>query len=413
MEAANIQQVTALSFHDWGKSASRNSSSSPFLGKGIFSEDGIYWKHSRELVKPTFARSEISDVDSLGTFVNRLFDVIPRDGSTFDIQPLLHKLFLDISTEFLFGNSVDSLLPDTPFESVEFIKAFDESLAGAGRRRRAGLSRFRYILDRSWRKAYEKVHAFIDKNVEKALKATANEASITSSKADDRQSQHRYILLHEMSKEIRDPIELRYQILSVFLPARDTTSIAVGNALFHLARNPEIWNDLRNKALSIHSQKLTFEVLKSLMLFKYVIFETLRLQGPSGRVLRTAVHDTMLPVGGGLDGKSSVFVKRGTVVALNLWGLHHDKDIWGVDVDKFDPYRWIDRRPMWEFVPFLGGPRICPAQQQVLTQAVYVLVRLVTDFRSIQCRDPTREYVEHTKMTVESRNGVKIALLPA
>ena len=92
MAAANIQQATALSFQDWGKSALRNASSFPFLGRGIFSEDGAFWKYSRDLIKPTFARSEISDVDSLGTFVDRLFDLIPRDETTFDIQPLLHKL---------------------------------------------------------------------------------------------------------------------------------------------------------------------------------------------------------------------------------------------------------------------------------------------------------------------------------
>ena len=92
MEAANIQQVTALSFRDWGKSSSRNASSSLFLGRGIFSEDGAAWKSSRDLIKPLFARSEISDVDSLGVFVDHLFALIPRDGATIDIQPLLHKL---------------------------------------------------------------------------------------------------------------------------------------------------------------------------------------------------------------------------------------------------------------------------------------------------------------------------------
>ena len=92
MEAANIQQAAALSFQDWGKSSSRSASSSPFLGKGIFSADGPFWKHSRDLIKPTFARSEISDVNSLGVFVDRLFELIPRGGATIDIQPLLHKL---------------------------------------------------------------------------------------------------------------------------------------------------------------------------------------------------------------------------------------------------------------------------------------------------------------------------------
>ena len=95
MEAANIQQAAALSFQDWGKLSSRNASSSPFLGRGIFSEDGAFWKHSRDLIKPTFARSEISDVNSLGVFVDRLLDLIPHDGTTVDIQPLIHKLVLE------------------------------------------------------------------------------------------------------------------------------------------------------------------------------------------------------------------------------------------------------------------------------------------------------------------------------
>ena len=264
------------------------------------------------------------------------------------------------------------------------------------------------MFDKKWKEAYESVHAFIDDHVRTTLEETAQN---NISKEDV--SPHRYILLHEMAKEIRDPIELRFQILNVFLPARDTTSIAVGNALFHLARKPHLWTDLRSTALSLGSQPLSFEVLKSLQLFKHVLFETLRLQGPSGRVLRTAVRNTVLPVGGGPDGRSPVFVEQGTAVALHLWGLHHDRDIWGDDVDEFKPERWVDKRTMWDFVPFLGGPRICPAQQQVLTQAVYVLVRLVREFSSIENRDTVLEYVELTKMTVESRNGVKIALVPA
>lgn len=321
-----------------------------------------------------------------------------------------------MSTDFLFGSSVNSLLPNTALDTHEFNKAFNESLAGVGRRRRAGVLRFLYMLDASWKKSCDKVHAFVDNQVKRALEETALNVSSTSLKTSH-SHQHalnrRYVLLHEMAKEIRDPIELRYQILQVFLPARDTTSIAVGNALFHLARNPSLWTDLRSTALALGSQPLTFELLKSLIPFRNVLFETLRLQGPSGRVLRTAVRDTILPLGGGSDGRSPLFIEQGTVVALNLWGLNHDKDIWGDDVNDFKPERWVDKRPMWEFVPFLGGPRICPAQQQVLTQAVYVLVRLVREFSGIENRDPSQEYVELTKMTTESRNGVKIALLPA
>ena len=67
---------------------------------------------------------------------------------------------------------------------------------------------------------------------------------------------------------------------------------------------------------------------------------------------------------------------------------------------------------MWKFVPFGGCARICSAQQVVLTQAIYVLVRLVQRFESIGNRDPVDEYVEFTKVTAESRNNIKIAFIP-
>lgn len=208
---------------------------------------------------------------------------------------------------------------------------------------------------------------------------------------------------------MRDPIQLRYQILGVFLPARDTTGILLSNALFHLARNPHIWTKLRQRALETDPEKLTFESLKSLIDFRHVIFETLRLQGPSGRSLRVATRDTTLPRGGGKDGQSPILVKKGTHISVNIWAMHHDADIYP-DVYKFKPERWVGKRPLWDFVPFYGGSRICPANQQVLTYASYTLVRLTREFAAIENRDPKMEYVELTKMTTQSRNGVKITL---
>ena len=92
MEPANFQQVASLSFQDYGKLAMRNKSLSPLLGNGIFSQDGSSWKHSRDLIKPLFMWAELSDIDSFKVHVNRFLDLIPRDGSTVDLHPLLLKL---------------------------------------------------------------------------------------------------------------------------------------------------------------------------------------------------------------------------------------------------------------------------------------------------------------------------------
>ncbi|TVY84310.1 Cytochrome P450 monooxygenase lepH [Lachnellula suecica] len=406
MEMRNIRHVCATGFEDYGKSSRKLFA--PFLGDGIFSQEGPKWKHSRNLIRPTFSRSELSDMDFISVHVDRFLDFIPRDGSTIELQRPLHSLFLDSSSEFLFGQSMNS--QRDPEASDEFLQAFNIAMAGVGKRRTAGiLSRILYAFDGSWKEAYAKVHAYVDIQVKRALEETSDEDQ--NNPANDERPT-RYILLHEMAKQTRDPIDLRFQILNVFLPAREGMAILVGNAMFHLARNPKIWTQLRDESLGLGDRELNFETLKSLQLFKHVVHEALRLQGPSGRVQRIAKRNTILPVGGGPDGKAPVFVKNGTIVAINIWGLHHDKDIWGDDANDFKPERWVGKRPLWEFVPFIGGPRICPAQQQVLTQSIYLLVRLTRNFARIENRDTILGYVERVRMLTESRNGVQVALFP-
>ena len=97
MEAANLQHVLTQSFKDFGRTVgSRKNVSAQFMGTGILSSDGALWKRSRDLIKPIFARSELSDVNSLGSHMDRFLNIFPRDGSTIDIQPLLQKLVLKI-----------------------------------------------------------------------------------------------------------------------------------------------------------------------------------------------------------------------------------------------------------------------------------------------------------------------------
>ena len=63
--------------------------------------------------------------------------------------------------------------------------------------------------------------------------------------------------------------------------------------------------------------------------------------------------------------------------------MHRDPDIWGENAEEFQPERWENIRPMWKFVPFGGGPRICPAHVLVATEASYVIVRFVQRFKTI------------------------------
>lgn len=51
--------------------------------------------HSETLIKPIFARAQLSDLAYLEKRVMRMIDSIPRDRSTIDLKPLLTFLVRD------------------------------------------------------------------------------------------------------------------------------------------------------------------------------------------------------------------------------------------------------------------------------------------------------------------------------
>jgi cytochrome P450 len=68
--------------------------------------------------------------------------------------------------------------------------------------------------------------------------------------------------------------------------------------------------------------------------------------------------DTTLPLGGGPDGKSPIFVPKGQMVIYQVYVMHRRTDLYGEDAQEFKPERWENLRPGWQYLPFNGGPRI-------------------------------------------------------
>lgn len=124
---------------------------------------------------------------------------------------------------------------------------------------------------------------------------------------------------------------------------------------------------------------------------------------------RFAARDTILPRGGGIDGLAPILVKKGQSVSYHVFSMHRRKDIYGADAEEFRPERWETLRPGWAYLPFNGGPRICPGQQFALTEASYTLVRLVQEFSSVVA-DDDQPWKEMLGMTTASFHGTKVRL---
>lgn len=68
----------------------------------------------------------------------------------------------------------------------------------------------------------------------------------------------------------------------------------------------------------------------------------LRLIPPVPTNSRKANKDTVLPRGGGPDGKQPVLVPAGQAVRWSLMSMQRRTDIYGPDADEFRPERWED-----------------------------------------------------------------------
>jgi cytochrome P450 len=127
---------------------------------------------------------------------------------------------------------------------------------------------------------------------------------------------------------------------------------------------------------------------------------------------RVALRDTVLPTGGGPDGRSPVFVPEGTGFDTSFYVLHRLPSIWGDDSNEFRPERWDEFKPAsCEFVPFGLGPRMCAGQQKALMETSYVISRLLQEFQDIEARDE-REWQGRVQLTAKNAHGCLVTMTP-
>lgn len=412
LDPQNLKTILAVKFKDFGLGVHRIENFRPLLGSGIFSSNGERWEHSRALLRPQFVRSQVSDLELEESHIQALISVLERsrrpDGWTamVDLQPLFFRMTLDSATEFLFGESVNSQLGATE-NHARFARAFDKSQDSLSLGLRLGalhwLSR-----DAESRRNIAQVHSWVDRFVQLAIERGGS--------SEEKTAGTKYVFLHALAAVTQDPDELRSQLLNILLAARDTTASTLSWFLFTLAdaRNAGVFRRLRETIIQefntySNPRDITFERMKSCQYLQWCIEEILRLYPAVSLNVRTALVDTVLPTGGGPNGESPIFVKKGADVSYSVHAMHRLPELWGEDAHLFRPERWRDRKPNWDYLPFNGGPRICIGQLFATTQIGFVLIRLLQRFDAID--GSMAGPVRHNLTLINSPGGgVKVKL---
>ncbi|KAB5583416.1 cytochrome P450 [Coniochaeta sp. 2T2.1] len=403
-----IKAVLSTNFKDYDLDNERKKALRSLLGNGIFATDGPAWSHSRAILRPQFTRAQLMDLSMLEKHVTRLLNLIPTDGEEIDLQELMLRFTMDVATEFLFGESTNGLLAGRDgglHGQGGVLDGFAESAQYAQHTMAMHVALGWWtalVPDFRFRHHVRVVHGFIDGFVEKALREHQPGAKHET-----------YVLLQALVEDVKDPVQIRDELINILIAGRDTTASLISNVFFVLARRPDVWRKLKEEVRRQFGGRLPrFEEIPQCRYVRWTINESLRLYPPVPVNSRVAVRDTVIPTGGGPDGNSPVLITQGTPIVYNVSGLHRREDIYGPDADEFRPERWESLRVGWEFLAFSGGPRICIGQQFAITEASYVLIRFLQTFEIVECTDPS-PWREKISLTVSSLDGVKVAFKQA
>jgi cytochrome P450 len=340
----NVKAILSTQFQDFGVGKRRAEAFEPLIGHGIFTADGASWEKARKLVKPSFSRGQLDDISTFEPHLQNFLASLPGEDEAIDLQPLFQGLTLDVSTDFLFGESTNVLgSAKAASAGRSFANAFDnaqKSVVNA-----FALGSVGWLDPRSNFKQDQKtVEAFMSGYVDKALD---KEEDHTQRKQDSK-----YSFASEFAKLTDDRAMIRGGLLNLLLAGRDTTASLLSNLFFMLARRPDVYNKLAAEIQSTvptPGEAPSLEALKSMKYLRACINESLRLHPPIPRNSREALRDTTLPVGGGVDGTAPILVPKGTQVGYQVFSMHRRKDVYGEDADEFVPERWTERnlRPGW------------------------------------------------------------------
>ena len=193
---------------------SRRGALFPFIGEGIFTQDGGPWKHSRELLRRPFLKTHYQDLEGFAEPLENLVASLSslRPDTLTDLQPLFFHFTLATTTTLIFGQPLES---SDHLEKYDFAASFNCSSLISSLRMR--LMDFYWIYNPSqYRIACRNVKACADGIVERALQK--------KTKIMGEKTSGMYTFVEDLCTEIEDPKLIRDQLVNVLLAGRDTTA---------------------------------------------------------------------------------------------------------------------------------------------------------------------------------------------
>ncbi|GAB2593749.1 cytochrome P450 [Spirosoma areae] len=341
-----------------------------FLGNGLLTSDGEFWRRQRRLAQPAFHRQKLAALAQ--TMISETANWLDELNSFNPNQPVnVSQAFMDVTMRIvcktLFGSDQANQLKglSSSLDTLNYMA--NERL----------LSPIRLPIswptpgNRRFRQAGIQVDSFIYGVIDQRRQNSPGDAS-----ADDLLG----MLLSAEDEETGEGMsdqQLRDECVTLFAAGHETTAVSMAWTIHLLTQHPDVLARLRAESRSVLGDVRLPQpdVFRALPYTMQVIQESLRLYPPAWIMSRLAHND---------DHIGPYTIPAGSTALVCPYLLHRDPRSWK-NPDRFDPERFAaggekDQLPAYAYLPFGGGPRLCIGNQFALMEMQILLALFVRTF---------------------------------
>ncbi|CAA2962146.1 beta-amyrin 28-oxidase-like [Olea europaea subsp. europaea] len=213
------------------------------------------------------------------------------------------------------------------------------------------------------------------------------------------------LLVKDEDGQFLSEMEISNNIIGLLVASFETTSSAVTAVMNYLAELPHIYNGVLKEQMEIAKSKgpdelLTWEDIEKMKYSWNVARESLRLTPPAQGAFRETTTD---------------FTYAGFTIPegwKTFWTVHttHKNPKFFPDPETFDPSRFEGSGPApYTFVPFGGGPRMCPGKEYARLEVLVFMHNVVRRFK-LEKAIPNEKIIFYASPTPE--HGLPVHLQP-
>ncbi|CAM8994540.1 unnamed protein product [Rhodiola kirilowii] len=381
-----------------GKSWMQQQGVKNFIGRGLLFANGDEWYQQRHILASAFMGDKIKSYckdmkESTNQMIEKLSKKISEGQNEFEISEYLKQLTAEIISKLEFGPNFEK--GKHIFNRLTDLQRFT---AQASKHLCLPGSRF---FPSKYNREIKALKGEVDKSLLEIIQGRKD--CIGMGRSESHGEDLLGMLLDEMHKgsNILNLEMIMDELKTFFFAGHDTTALLLTWTVMLLATNP-LWQDkVREEVKDVcGSETPSSEHVSKFSVLNMVINESLRLYPSATLIPRMTFKDFQL---------GDLLIPKGLSIWIPVLAIHHNEELWGPDVNEFNPNRFSTRVGR-HFLPFGAGPRNCIGQTFALMEAKIILASLIQRFNFI-ISDNYR-HAPVIVLTVKPKYGVQVVLKP-